>query len=306
MIELGADIEAATRNGTRPLHLAAKQADQLPILTHLLELGANVHARDADGNTALSYAVECGSLKACQELAKFEARIDVIDTDRKTLLHAAVQSSSLKIVQWLVEVQPSLMDAREAYGCTPVHYAMSSHNLEIHDWALNQSPDFNLDCLSECGSHLHNACRNGHGIAVSKIIQRLSREELLTLCRKTSQIIAPPLTLAVIGGHLAVVEDLLQAGVDMDIAHPPWEPPLTEAIRYGRLEIARELLAHRFDTEQKSLESEYVLDEKDDASPTSVTSEEDSLNGEGHSAARHAWVDEKLKELLDKAADKAV
>jgi ankyrin repeat protein len=47
---------------------------------------------------------------------------------------------------------------------------------------------------------------------------------------------------------MEIVRVLLDAGFDMNFSNPPWETPLTEAIRYDRDDIARVLLEHSYDT----------------------------------------------------------
>ena len=129
---------------------------------------------------------------------------------------------------------------------------MQSSNTKVHKWALDESIDFNLDCNNGCESLLHEAYRNGHVSVVKEVVDRLvrhlGREELHKLCRKTNELTAPPLTLAVLCGRMEIVRVLLDAGFDMNFSNPPWETPSTEAIRYDRDDIARVLLEYSYDT----------------------------------------------------------
>ena len=56
-LEFGADVETQDRYGQRPIHLAAKY-DLVQNVRHLIDAGADVHARTFLGSTALDVAIE--------------------------------------------------------------------------------------------------------------------------------------------------------------------------------------------------------------------------------------------------------
>lgn len=298
-LNVGADIEATTRKGITPLHLAAEAADRSQALQHLLDREANVNARDSKGRTALFFAVERGYLENCKNLVQHGASIDVVDNDRETLLHAAVGDGFLDIARWLIEMRPSLSSANTQLGCTPLHFSLDSNNVETHLWALDQSSDYNLDCQSFCGSLLHHACRYGQVEAAQEMVQRLGREQLHALCRKTSQLFAPLLTLAVMTGNITIVQLLLDADVPMEITHPPWESPFAEAVRQHRHDVVRLLLVRTFNDMHKDSEEQEAVDNNDSSSQEEGGSGADSSSGKGDVSARDTWVETRFKELFE-------
>lgn len=55
LLQFGADVNAAANDGTTALMLAAKN-EKSNLVAYLIKMGANVAAKDANGNTALAYA----------------------------------------------------------------------------------------------------------------------------------------------------------------------------------------------------------------------------------------------------------
>ena len=58
MLDAGADLNARTKLGATPLHLAAAFNQKPTVLTALLNAGADLNTRDKDGFTPLHVAAE--------------------------------------------------------------------------------------------------------------------------------------------------------------------------------------------------------------------------------------------------------
>jgi hypothetical protein len=76
------------KDGLTALHIAAREGS-LPETKRLLNLGAHVDAKDANGKTALHYAAQNGHFKIVQELLAHGALVDQKDNDGNTPLHLA-------------------------------------------------------------------------------------------------------------------------------------------------------------------------------------------------------------------------
>ena len=72
VLELGADKEAATANGSRPLHKAAWQG-HVTVVTTLVELGADKEAATADGSRPLQIAAYRGRVAVVKALVELGA-----------------------------------------------------------------------------------------------------------------------------------------------------------------------------------------------------------------------------------------
>ncbi|PQE06915.1 Ankyrin repeat-containing domain protein [Rutstroemia sp. NJR-2017a BBW] len=95
------DVNASTRVGLRPLHLAS-MAGFTDICSQLVNLGAEVEARDSDGLTALRVAVQAGELEVVKMLIERGARTDTIGVkDGHSLIEIAVISGHESIIHYL-------------------------------------------------------------------------------------------------------------------------------------------------------------------------------------------------------------
>ena len=77
LIEAGADVNAKDVNGESPLYRAVDR-DSVILAKYLISAGANVNAKDIDGYSPLYYAVD-GNNKAIAKLL-IKAGVDVIES----------------------------------------------------------------------------------------------------------------------------------------------------------------------------------------------------------------------------------
>jgi ankyrin repeat protein len=73
LVEYGANVNAATPTGYRPLHYAAYRGDALAVTT-LLEFGADPNAKTVDGDTPLDRALLNGQMSVAKLLSQHGAR----------------------------------------------------------------------------------------------------------------------------------------------------------------------------------------------------------------------------------------
>jgi ankyrin repeat protein len=71
LVELEADTEAATANGSTPLHQAACHG-HVEVVTTLVELGADIGALNGRGETPLQVSIRCGHHHVARVLRKLE------------------------------------------------------------------------------------------------------------------------------------------------------------------------------------------------------------------------------------------
>src|SRR5215813_915894 len=103
LIERGADVTAASKQGRTPLMVAAARKGGAPIVELLLAKGADVHAKDRLGSTALTLAARTGDLETVKLLMARGADPNAADAVRRAPLFAAAIGQNPAIVRLLLQ-----------------------------------------------------------------------------------------------------------------------------------------------------------------------------------------------------------
>ncbi|KAL5022245.1 hypothetical protein ScPMuIL_001400 [Solemya velum] len=107
-----------------PLHRAAL-FNHFTVVEYLLDKGANINARDCNDRTALLLAASKGNWKTVKCLLDHGADIYVNDQNSRNFLHLAIKSGE-GLTQFgcvLMKGLKTLLDEKDEFGCTPLHYA---------------------------------------------------------------------------------------------------------------------------------------------------------------------------------------
>jgi ankyrin repeat protein len=73
LVKNGAELEARENGGGTPLHIVSEHPEALDVMQELLELGADVNAKDDSGRTALATALERDEQDKAELLIAFGA-----------------------------------------------------------------------------------------------------------------------------------------------------------------------------------------------------------------------------------------
>jgi hypothetical protein len=119
LIEHGADMEDQSRSniGGTPLHRAVLYG-RVQVGQCLLDLGANINARDSSYNTPLTYAAFNGLVEFARMLLERGAVIDAQNKQGRTALHLASDKEKLQAVSLLLE-HGADVNVRDDKGNTP-------------------------------------------------------------------------------------------------------------------------------------------------------------------------------------------
>lgn len=115
-------LSHADRCGWTVLHQTAS-AGRSNILERLIQLGAPLEASTKNGATALHYAASKGHLRAVELLLRGGARAEALDSKGETPLHRAAAQGHASIVETLLAKAPTLVNVRSREGNTPLHLA---------------------------------------------------------------------------------------------------------------------------------------------------------------------------------------
>lgn len=210
IMQQGADINAAQADGMTALHWAVyrNEPDTVELLLHA---GADVTAENRYGVTPLSLACLNGDSAIVESLLTAGADPNAALPGGETVLMTAARTGKLGPVQALL-ASGADVDAKEQNGQAACMWAAAEGHVEV------------VDALLEAGADFRTPLKSGF----------------------------TPLFFAVRGGHAEVVQRLLQAGVDVDEAMQPKSSfnrspekgmsALSLAIENGHFELALRLI----------------------------------------------------------------
>lgn len=125
----------ANADGQVALHYAA-QNGSLEILSACCEKQANIDVLDHLGKTPLLCAVEAANLSAAIFLFSHGADVNLRDSRGLSTLHYAVMSDSEEMVQWILKNINLDINIEDGEGNTAIFYAEQNNNQEIVDLLL--------------------------------------------------------------------------------------------------------------------------------------------------------------------------
>jgi ankyrin repeat protein len=122
LLKVGADVEARDADGQTPL-LLASEGGHASVVRTLLAKGANIDAEDARGRTALHLASRGGHVDVVRLLLARSADVTVKDADGRTALHLASIGGYTEVVRLLLEVEGIDVNASDADEWTALLHA---------------------------------------------------------------------------------------------------------------------------------------------------------------------------------------
>ena len=110
-------------DGLVALHIAARKGHDA-IASLLLDMGAEVEAKDRDGQTALHLASSTGHACLVRLLLNRGAKIAARNLDERTALHIAVMEGHEAVLEILASQMQKELEIRDLYGLTALHLAV--------------------------------------------------------------------------------------------------------------------------------------------------------------------------------------
>jgi len=254
------DINATDENGDTALHVAAR-VNEADLVSFLIIKGADTELRNNDGDTALHVAIKNDAIDAAKVLAIVHGDIFAKDASENTALELALEKGD---IWYEAMITPQTGELRDVDGESIVHYFVKTRD----EKAISRCIDVGvpLSVRDNYGlSPLNLAFKSADNAASIRIAAKLLlagatpvrgdyayfedavRTHNMILRFNDGQ---TPLHLATIDGHTGIVDYILKEQTSVrtqdilaaqDISGAT---PLHEAVRYGRGNIARLLIAN--------------------------------------------------------------
>jgi ankyrin repeat protein len=136
LLRAGADMNAKTYNGDRPL-LRASLMGYVQVVEELLDHGADIELTDNVGSTPLHRAASEGHFPVVKTLRSRGADIEARDTAGATPLHEASLHNHLAVVKAFLSDGANILAANNE-GEFPVHYAVLKGHSAVSKYLLQQ------------------------------------------------------------------------------------------------------------------------------------------------------------------------
>lgn len=255
-----ADINSTDEDGNSALHLAAK-ANEADLVSFLIIKGAKTEVKNNAGDTALHVAIKNNALAATKVLAIVHGDIFAKDAEDNTALELALARGG----EWYSAViTPQTGKIRNTDGETIVHYFVKTQDENAINTCIRQ--EIAIDVADNYGkTPLALAFEHADSAAAIRIAAKFLLmganpvggdfayfEDAVrthnTLLRFADG--QTPLHIATISGHTGIVDYLLKdktSARTQDILQAQdisGATPLHEAVRYGRVDIAKMLLSN--------------------------------------------------------------
>jgi uncharacterized protein len=231
------DVNAADANGSTALHWAV-WGEALETVDELIRAGANVAAANAFGITPAYIAAENGNVAIIRKLLETGADANTADRTGDTLLMAAVRAGKLDAVHLLLDRGAKVNAAEPELGHT------------VLMWAVRENQAALVKLLIERGASIEARTRIGakpaarppgagggsHGVGIVRSGVPPQGEQQPAPGGMT------PLLFAARDGLLGAAEVLVAAKADLNAADPNGMTPLMMAITNNQLDVARLLV----------------------------------------------------------------
>lgn len=207
--------------GVTPL-LSAVQLNRTDVSKSLIELGADINAKDKDGWSALHFAAWNGNI----DIAKVLLSKGLNPDDRtKDLATPLMRPTSKEMAELLISSGADV-NAQTSRGVAPLHMAVSLENLAVAEVLIKHGAGVNSP-NSEGDSPLHYISAH-RGTAVATLL--LDNGAAINAKSKGGQ---TPLHKAVSNVRPELVQLLLSRGADGSIKNNSGDTPLDLATRYN-------------------------------------------------------------------------
>lgn len=191
----GVPIDGPDANGNRPLHLAVEHRGlSCRVVEPLIEAGADVNARGAQGLTALHTAIKKACFKARKLLITAGADVGAEDILGRTPLHVAAARGHKATFELVLDVarQKSIpLTTQSAYGLTVVEEAAAAGNKNILDMLADENLDITGSNPTHNGNHrgmppLHMATIYDRDATVKHLIGRGADPHVIDVYGRTA------------------------------------------------------------------------------------------------------------------------
>ncbi|XP_021365013.1 transient receptor potential cation channel subfamily A member 1-like isoform X2 [Mizuhopecten yessoensis] len=222
-----------------PLHRAAL-FNHVNVVEYLLKQGAEIDAQDSQDRTPLLIAASKGCWKTVQCLIENNVSLAKTDRENRNFLHLAIKFGG-RLNEFGVELLKdvkTLLNEKDDFGCTPLHYASREGHLVAIDDLINLGAHINPK-NNDKQSPLHFAARYGRYNTCRRL---LDSPQGANIINETDGEGLSALNLGSLNGHTKIIHLLMEKGAYVTRDHDG-NSPLHMAASNGYTKTIKILLS---------------------------------------------------------------
>jgi len=217
----------------------------VPVVEFLLDNGANPNLVDDYGMSPLWLSVQAGKNEVATVLLQRGANPRITTKYGQTPLHAAAHQKNLELVQKFLAVGCDGLSL-STKGETPFSYAVSSARVDVVDAFLEHGCN-GCNVTSNSGiTCIHDIAKSGSTQMLEKLKPFFSPASI----RQTDCIGRDVMNFAAIGGHVEMIEPLMDLGIPANGLKLGYRPPLHDAVSGGFFDFVCRLVELEIDVNE--------------------------------------------------------
>ncbi len=228
------------------IHSAAELGNFEAVKTHLARDTNQINSTDEKGRTVLNCALQSGK----KDIVQF-----LLEKGATETIYAAAAAGHAEKVAGFLRQDPEQLNTLDINGKAPLHWAALYGQTNVTQLLIAQKANLNL--VDESGfTALHWAAMFGKSAVAELLLTNKANFKI-----KAAKFGWTPLRLAVLHGHVAAAEALLNAGADPNAKDEEDIPLLHQAVIRGKRQMIELLLARKADVNAKDSDGDTPLDE---------------------------------------------
>lgn len=244
LLNSGANVNARNSNGETPLMLAIVEG-HLDSVKLFFEHGAYVNDSADDGTTPLMLAAYCGHVEILKFLIQEGAALDASLNGSDTALYFAINNGSDEAAVELIINGTEVNTIFRSSGWPPLLSVIQNNKVDIVEWLLEAGADYTVKIGTTTALGL--AAKYGFVDILDILINR--GVDINERCGDVGREELTPLLIASMEGYLDVVHKLLENGADSNGRGAQGTTPLMLA---NGVQIVEALLAHGADVKMRN------------------------------------------------------
>ena len=227
------NITSRDSAGNTPLHLAIKRNSSMDVIRYLLDCGADIDARNSDGDSVLYIAVENNAKEVGEILISRGANVYSTNTSNYSPLRLAMTTGGAT-QDWVLG--STVIDGDDGNGNTPLHYAAEWNLPDTISYIIQKGGK--IDKKNANGeTPLFNAVKADSASIVKLLISKGANPDTRDLLGNT------PLQYSVRWNSLHAANELISSGCKIDSKNTSGKTALSDAARSGAKAMATLLLS---------------------------------------------------------------